>query len=49
MILKLTTVNPRNVFVIAKEERIRGTRYFQPLGINFMPNSKLDKNSYKNF
>jgi homospermidine synthase len=47
MILKLTSVNPHNVFVIAKEEKIRGTSYFSPLGVNFMPNSKLDKNSYR--
>lgn len=48
MILKLTTVDPRNVTVIGKEERIRGTSYFKKFGVKFLSGKKIDKESYRN-
>ena len=48
MILKLTSVNPNNVTVIGKEDRIRGQSYFKPLGVNFMEKTKIDGSTYRN-
>ena len=47
MILKLTSVNPKNVTVIGKEDRIRGQKYFKPLGVKFMNKTKIDGSTYR--
>lgn len=47
MILKLTSINGKNVTVICKEEEIRGTAYFKQFNVNFLNKTKVDENSYK--